>query len=673
MNYPYYTNMASTVVSIEDAELLKSIALHPNLTQYVRIHILAMNETEEVGLIQGRVTSGNISLNSSSPVRRSGSLSLVADQNNCDITNIANIISINKRAKIEIGIENQGFSYTKVDEDETQSIAIEAIDNKIWFKLGTFVLTNASLNKSLSGFTMSVNLKDKMALLNGECGGTIYSMVTHSPIYTVDGKEEKVPFEALITKLVSYWGNIPTDKIKVHDISQYTNNTYTWHGSVPLYIQTPQSGDIKVTLTKMTGNDIDTFTSGQAVCYTLKQQVYPTELTSSVGESVTSVLDKIKKTLGNYEYFFDIDGNFIFQQIQNGLNEGSALDNLAEAFNDAYFAKPSQENKSVFSFEDTLLISCSNQPKYESIKNDYVVWGAKGTSKTPIRYHLAIDTKPDITQIDGYDENDKHIKKENVQCYQDSFGYWRIVPQGQQKADSQAKTVILNDWRSWLYYDYVVNGNDSGYGQELQTEFPKQYNLLTGLYCFQRQNEDQSVIEVSAALYDLVYWLDLLDPNELSDAVVKAAITNMTVNNIGRRTKTLKDDVVNCIFNIRPLDILLLPTEADDLADMRAAAGTTPYCQIGPDISRKMSNGNWNCSAYDTIRAVLHETTAYNNTISLTTIPVFHLEPNMRIKVLVKEDSKSIIDGEYMINSMSIPLAYNGNMTISASRAIERI
>ena len=39
---------------------------------------------------------------------------------------------------------------------------------------------------------MSVNLKDKMALLNGECGGTIYTSVTHSPIYNADGTEEPV-------------------------------------------------------------------------------------------------------------------------------------------------------------------------------------------------------------------------------------------------------------------------------------------------------------------------------------------------------------------------------------------------------------------------------------------------------------------------------------------------
>ena len=658
MNYPYYKNMEGTVVSINDAELLKSIALHPNLTQYVRIHILNMNETE-VGLIQGRVTSGNVSLNSSSPVRRSGSLSLVADKSNCDITNIENIISINKRAKIEIGIENVLNN-------------INPIDDKIWFKLGTFVLTNASLNKSLSGFTMSVNLKDKMALLNGECGGTIYTSVTHSPIYNADGTEEPVPMYALIKTLVSDWGKIPDGKILIEGIEEngYVKNTYSWQGNSPLYVGINHDVPTYVTLISRNGTIESSFSKGEAVGYSYKKLVYPGELTSAVGESIQSVLEKIKKALGNYEYFFDVDGNFVFRPIPNGLNEGSAFDDLSEAFGDAYLLAPT-EAKAQFDFEDEkLLVSCSSQPKYEGIKNDYVVWGAKGTSKTPIRYHLAIDTKPSFTAFE---------KEEN--CYQDSFGYWRIAPTGY-NGTTEPKVIKINDWRAWLYYDDVANNNPNDYGQELKVEFPKQYDLLSGTYYHEQGNE----IEKKAALYNLVYWLDFLDPNDIEDGIdangdtidkssIRQALNNMSVTNIGRRTKTVKDENINCIFNIRPIDFLLIPTGKEDTATMRALASSEGenYYQINDDISNRMSLGLYNNAAYDTLRASIHETTAYNDTISLTTIPMFHLEPNMRIGVHVNEEDKSIIDGEYMINSMSVPLAYNGNMSISASRAIERI
>jgi hypothetical protein len=40
---------------------------------------------------------------------------------------------------------------------------------------------------------------------------------------------------------------------------------------------------------------------------------YPGELVKKAGETVTSLLDSIISTLGNiYEYFYDVDGRFIF-------------------------------------------------------------------------------------------------------------------------------------------------------------------------------------------------------------------------------------------------------------------------------------------------------------------------------------------------------------------------
>jgi hypothetical protein len=36
-------------------------------------------------------------------------------------------------------------------------------------------------------------------------------------------------------------------------------------------------------------------------------------LIANAGETVVSILEKIKNILGNYEYFYDIDGNFVFQ------------------------------------------------------------------------------------------------------------------------------------------------------------------------------------------------------------------------------------------------------------------------------------------------------------------------------------------------------------------------
>jgi len=56
--------------------------------------------------------------------------------------------------------------------------------------------------------------------------------------------------------------------------------------------------------------------------------------------------------------------------------------------------------KSVYTFEDANIIQAfSNSPQYQQIKNDFLVWGKRKSiedKEVPIRYHLAIDSKPVI-------------------------------------------------------------------------------------------------------------------------------------------------------------------------------------------------------------------------------------------------------------------------------------
>jgi hypothetical protein len=67
--------------------------------------VLDQNENF-VDLIEGRVTGGNINVNGKSAIRRTGSLSMIVDKTSKNITNVDNIISINKKVDIEIGLDN---------------------------------------------------------------------------------------------------------------------------------------------------------------------------------------------------------------------------------------------------------------------------------------------------------------------------------------------------------------------------------------------------------------------------------------------------------------------------------------------------------------------------------------------------------------------------------------
>jgi hypothetical protein len=75
-------------------------------------------------------------------------------------------------------------------------------------------------------------------------------------------------------------------------------------------------------------------------------------------------------------------------------------------------------------------------------------------------------------------------------------------------------------------------------------------------------------------------------------------------------------------------------------------------------------------SAYNLVRELLYQYTSYNESISINSIPIFYLEPNTRITV---RDAQSGIYGDYMINSISIPFDVASTMTLSCTRALERI
>jgi hypothetical protein len=47
----------------------------------------------------------------------------------------------------------------------------------LWFPLGIYVISSVAISHSNSGLTVSIQAKDKMCLLNGECGGVFSSSV----------------------------------------------------------------------------------------------------------------------------------------------------------------------------------------------------------------------------------------------------------------------------------------------------------------------------------------------------------------------------------------------------------------------------------------------------------------------------------------------------------------
>ena len=179
------------------------------------------------------------------------------------------------------------------------------------------------------------------------------------------------------------------------------------------------------------------FEAGDDIGFIFTDFSYPGELISNIGESIVSILEKIKNTLGNYEFFYDIDGNFVFQEIKNYLNNSQSsyvianqsgdktipykkadyLDSLKTSgsiSNMSYYMDKSR-GRAVYKFNNANLIaSYNNSPQYQQIKNDFIIWGEKSQNKLPIRYHLAIDKKPKVGNTYhcfSYIDKDDDLKK----------------------------------------------------------------------------------------------------------------------------------------------------------------------------------------------------------------------------------------------------------------------
>lgn len=669
-NYPY----------LKDSPFLKSFDSIRNKEQYVKITVLNFEE-KPIQAIEGRVTGGTLNLDGNSTVRRTCNLSMVATDYENDLTNINNLLSINKKIELEIGFLNTTTYYTNFD--------------IIWFPLGVFVITAPSISHATDGVNISLQLKDKMCLLNGECGGILPASVTFHEYETVDENGQYVIVQPtiyqIIQELVNHYGGEQLAKIIISDVDTRIKKVMKWVGSTPFYIISHAvNGEIQYIPTTdaneaAAASSYKTYEYGSDIGYIYTDFIYPGELIGDAGNSVCTILDKIKDTLGNYEYFYDINGNFVFQEIKNYLNTSQSTVELDKITNGDYLMDMSK-GKAVYQFDDcTLFTSCSNSPQYSMIKNDFIVWGIREDAEGntfPIRYHLAIDKKPTIGNeynVFFYtDENDNLVKAKCPMEYPNSSQFpkvgmqevfymdmstkkiyeWDVINKVYNEITVGLKTIKTTDWRTELYLQGSVAeplGRDSNYYYtELKNEWPKLYDTENGVF----------FDEVLKYPSDIDFYLDFIDST--------AAISELSIVNIGRRTKVINDDSINCVFEPEIPDLVLLNMEDENIDDLREECENKgqDYIQLSGNLYSMITGGGTANSAYNLVRELLYQYTSYNESISINSIPIFYLEPNTRITV---RDAQSGIYGDYMINSISIPFDVASTMILSCTRALERI
>lgn len=630
---------------LNDMDFLTQLDKLHMRVQYAKIILLSFKDEEPIKEIQGSITSGNLSVNGSSAIRRTINLTMLASIDNSNLEDIDNEISINKKIKVLIGYDNPLKSYKNYGDI-------------IWFPCGLFVLSSANISRSTSGWNISITGKDKMCLLDGTASGTLPASITfHESLVQLDNGDVEIQYPTIfqiIYEAVNHWGGEAIENIIITDIDEEIKMLVRYMGDKPVYF----SNDYQSLSFEAQEDYPHMFSYGQDAGYKYTDFTYPGELVLNAGDTVVTLLDKIVSTLGNYEYFYNIDGKFVFQEIKNYLNTGSPLlelspEDYVRSYNNAKFLY------SLTDLDTTTAIT--RNPKYDNVKNDFYVWGKRKTStgvEVSIRYHLAIDDKPDIdlAMQNMWEVKDK---KSNLIVRYD------FNTLDDYSVDDYTVTLVgtpCDEWREELYrraLNAQVSNSvyDNYYDSELIAEWRNLYNPMN-------KNWDATNHWNPDVFNDpgsINFWLDFIDTS--------SALGKYSIKNIGRRTKVVNNNDIKTVYNSEVPDVVFIEGLDQDLIVKYQGIGQRFFI-LTNEYYDMFSISTTGTSCFDQIREMMYQNLCYNTTISLTCLPKYYIEPNNIIRV---EDKDSNIYGNYQITQYSLPLTYNGTMSITATEVLTRV
>ena len=362
---------------------------------------------------------------------------------------------------------------------------------------------------------------------NGEYKLSLNEFNEKTKYYTKDIllRQDSLKLKDIIKEAVHEYGKELYHNIIINDLDNYGLELLEYRGDKPLYLLYDEAAQIytqmiidedfsigngyTISTCPQYNNAIDTLNDGRYIFtledgkeysatkveygatagYRATDLIYPGDLISSVGESLTSILDKIKNTIGAFEYFYDIDGRFIFQAKK--IYSQNSWNTLVNADDNIFARDAVEESPYSYSFEDVNLIQqFQNTPAINNVKNDYSIWGTrKGISgaEIPIHARYAIHNKP--VYYHSYDGNTYTTLEMNEVIK---------MPNRQKNPDG-----LNDDW--WNIFDWAE------YYKALTGEYPTSY---IGQYCKETTKLDLNAIFPPGYTWNINRPVFLFDVNK---------------------------------------------------------------------------------------------------------------------------------------------------------------
>lgn len=633
----------------------------------VQIELLDLQE-RPISRVEGEVISGGISVDGDSPIRRTLNMVFLTTDNNYKILETSNPLSLNKKVKVYIGIKD-------LETKEDKPI--------VWFKCGTYVMSKCTSSASVAAQQISITAQDKMCLHNGEVAGALeyttrLDSETISPSYAryienlqnackelqEDLEHKENYLEEIESNLTTIYKEVEgansiletsvmnmyslVSKIKVLGLGEELENTVQELSESISYLS------INSKMKKLTIKEIIRYAAislagelpGKVVIndvpdkiktpilvddegtigYKMIDYIYPTELTLTTGQPVSSVYEQCKQALGgNYEYFYDVDGNFIFQEIKNYLNNNipSLKDLKAIDYRYSFDKVPVQFDFSQYNIETAYV----NTPNWNNIKNDFYVWGYNDDQL--IGYHLVIDDKPlipsnvkDLTEpslqmdwrefiIHNYDVgiNNDFVGK----CYikdienMDSSKVGNVCC----VVDKEVSAPLYRVWNGSSWEEFSIRDVTH------VAEYPDYYLELSSIWKTDRYKDNY---EKKENVNGYNYNFDIIEGDQ--------ELSKFSVKTIGRRKYPVEDDNVKQLYPTIIEDILVYYDDAD------LQYTSTPEKAIKlnnvEDFKNYKAVGNIYKDAFSAVKENLFQHTVYNEQLQITCSPIYNLEVNWR-------------------------------------------
>ena len=697
-----------------DKEFLKQLDYHREKETYIRITSLTNDEYPREQ-IEGRATGGSINIDGVSAVRRSCSLNMIALDEDVILTD--NFWCYNNKFKLEVGLKN---------------LVDKKYPDIIWFDMGIYIITNFSKSKNTNNLSISLSGKDKMCRLNGEVSGNIMMSTDFGTIETVQKNEEtgeltttieKLPIYMIIQNAVKEYGQERAENIIINDLDQWGYELWEYRGDQPMYlfilpgkdgnnpsvINMTFNGETNVEIMKddsqtipallkdfetaggkfFSMNTLDSDYNNNATlinfsntlqCYVAKIEygetagyhriplIYNNDLILNAGETVTSLLDKLKNMLGDFEYFYDLQGRFIFQKKNTYIQE------LFSPINGELVTPIMYTSQYSYKFEDEeLFTTISNSPNINNLKNDFSIWGNRKSTTgddLPIHARYAISKKPTQYRSLPYYEN--KILKESSYVY----------------------TIAEYDWRELIYQmaiDFYRHNQESDYLLKLEeynpefidgkTGYEQYYSDLQGfwrqLYNPMKTDNDKLLAEIGGFEYynsegsdgkgNDAYWNKQihLDPNKLNfwfDFLdTEGDLGNYSVKKMGVRSKVVNETSIKSIYFRETPEVLFIVSPKESLEEIQMAYMPIWIQDSMEGLFYRSAQG---AAAVSKANELIYQYTATVEGISITSIPIYYLQPNTRIYV------KSY--GDYTLDKITYSLSYNGTMSLSGNKIMKQ-